>query len=217
MSGSNSLIRFLLPCFLIVGVGIFLEAHTRRENLPPRQPLSQFPLQIGDWRGQSVPISPSVQQILGAGEFMEHDYARLGIRYPIDLFVAYYPSQRTGSTIHSPQNCLPGSGWMPVENSWINIGPPSGKRMVVNLYVIEQGLDRDLVLYWFQLHGRVVANEYWAKYYLVTDSILMNRSDGALVRIITPIGSQGSMISAKARAVKFAHKVIPLLGTYVPN
>lgn len=217
MRNSKSIIRFLLPCILIVGTGIFLATHTHGENIPKRSPLSQFPLQIGGWLGQNVPISQSVREILGAGEFMEHDYTRFGTRYPIDLFVAYYPSQRTGSTIHSPQNCLPGSGWLPVENSRVNIGPPSGKPMVVNRYVVENGLNKELVLYWFQLHGRVVASEYWAKYYLVADSISMNRSDGALVRVITPIGPQETTTSAETRTVRFTHRVIPLLRTYVPN
>ena len=107
----------------------------------------------------------------------------------IDLFLAYFPSQRTGNTMHSPQNCLPGAGWSMSGHRHIQIAGPSGP-LIVNLYIISKGTDRQVVLYWYQAHGRVVASEYWAKVYLVTDAISMNRTDGSLVRVITPASSR---------------------------
>src|SRR5437764_9538068 len=115
--------------------------------------------------------------------------------------MAYFPTQRTGSTIHSPQNCLPGSGWVPVEFSRVEVPLRGSDNIRVNRYVIGKGLDRMLVIYWYQAHGRVVASEYWAKFYLVEDAIRMNRSDGALVRLMTPIGQNESAASAQQRGV----------------
>ena len=123
--------------------------------------------------------------LIGDGDFLVRMY-RSPKQYYIDFFLAYFPTQRTGSTIHSPQNCLPGSGWIPAELKRIPL-TGAGESGLVNRYIISKGLDRQLVIYWYQSNGRIVASEYWAKVYLVADSIRRNRSDGALVRIVTPI------------------------------
>ena len=157
-----------------------------------------------------------VREVLGNGDFLERLYKRNTYEPPVDLFVAYFPSQRTGSTIHSPQNCLPGSGWTPLEKNRIQLAGP-GTPVHVNRYVIVKGTDRELVLYWYQAHGRVVASEYWAKFYLVADAISLNRSDGALVRIITPLASNEDVGSAQKRAVQFEEQLIPRLGAYLPT
>jgi EpsI family protein len=135
----------------------------------------------------------------------------------LDLFLAFFPSQRAGSTIHSPQNCLPGAGWLPVESGKIKLLRPDGKTITVNRYLIGKGLERRLVLYWYQAHGRVVASEYWAKFYLVTDAIRMNRSDGALIRVTTPVAQNESSVSAEQRGVAFIQDVLPFLGRYIPD
>jgi EpsI family protein len=154
--------------------------------------------------------------VLGDGEFVQRSY-QTGAQSWFDLFVAYFPTQRTGSTIHSPQNCLPGSGWTPVEFNRIPLQRPGGGSISVNRYVIAKGLDRRLVLYWYQSHGRAVASEYAAKFYLVADSIRLNRSDGALVRIVTPIKLGETESSAESRAVAFTQSFLPLLDSYIPR
>jgi len=216
MSQFNSWLRFLLPCVLILGTGIFLQTRAHGEIIPPREAFSQFPAQIGGWAGKEVIIPQNIRQILGAGDFLDRVYSNPASIYPVDLFLAYFPTQRAGSTIHSPQNCLPGAGWMPVESGPINIGTPEGGPASVNRYVIAKGLDKQFVLYWFQSHGRIVSSEYWAKFYLVADSIRKGRSDGSLVRIVTPIGYTESEQSAQARAVEFAHMISPLLAGFIP-
>jgi EpsI family protein len=213
----ESRLRFLLPCVLVLGTGIFLQTHTHGENIPPRDEFSQFPSQIGGWSAKEVIIPEDVRHILGAGDFTERIYSNPASAYSVDLFLAYFPTQRTGSTIHSPQHCLPGAGWMPVENRPINIASPQGRPAFVNRYVIAKGLDKELVLYWFQSHGRVVSSEYWARFYLVADSIRMGRSDGSLVRIVTAIGYTESVQSAQARAVEFAHMITPVLAGFIPR
>jgi EpsI family protein len=211
----ESWVRFLCITIVLLGAAIFLSARSRPENLPPRQPLSAFPLVIDDWRGRNVTIAPDVLSILGDGEFLERFYSsRQGW---IDFFVAYFPTQRTGSTIHSPQNCLPGAGWTPIEFKKVSLTGPDGNPMTINRYIIAKGLDRELVLYWYQSHGRVVASEYSAKLLLVADSIRMNRSDGALVRIVTPIPQGQSAESVDKIAMEFLQHVTPQLDSYIPR
>jgi EpsI family protein len=136
---------------------------------------------------------------------------------PMNLYIAFFPSQRTGDTIHSPRNCLPGAGWVPTESGRIWIPTPAGKSIEANRYIVTQGLDRMLVLYWYQSHGRVTPSEYWAKYYLVADSLRLNRTDGALVRVITAIGRGEDAQKAEARAVKFSEAILPKLNKYIPD
>ena len=95
------------------------------------------------------------------------------------------------------------------------MGGPSP--LTVNRYVIAKGLDRQLVLYWYQSHGRVVASEYAAKFYLVADSIRMNRSDGALVRVVTSINPGETEIAAENHAVAFTESSLPVLDSYIPR
>jgi len=120
-------------------------------------------------------------------------------------------------TIHSPKNCLPGSGWSPIESRPITLSMPGHAPFPANRYVIAQGDSRRVVLYWYWAHNRGVASEYWAKYYLVADSIKMNRSDGSLVRITTPLSPGETADHAEQRLHPFVSDVLPLLETYIPR
>jgi len=201
---------------LLAGAGLFLHSRSQPELLPPHNPLASFPSRVGDWQGRDLVLSPNIRQVLGEGDFLVRVYGRGPDEPYLDLFLAFFPSQRAGSTIHSPQNCLPGAGWLPVESGKIKLLRPDGKTITVNRYLIGKGLERRLVLYWYQAHGRVVASEYWAKFYLVADAIRMNRSDGALVRITTPVAPQESVESGERRAVEFAQQILPTLDDYFP-
>ncbi len=213
----NSLLRFLCAAALLVSVGLFLHARSGPEHLPPRKEIAELPKQIGDWKGQDVDIPANFLDTLGPGDFLSRVYYNLRGRPPIDLFLAYFPSQRTGDTIHSPKNCIPGAGWTPLEATRMALARPGGSGITVNRYIIGKGLDRLVVLYWYQAHGRAVASEYWAKFYLVADAIRMNRTDGGLIRVITPVASGESLASAQNRAVEFAQQVLPSLHTYIPE
>jgi EpsI family protein len=208
----------LSGCFLLLLIltAAFLHARNKPEVLPPYQQLQSFPIIIGDSFGQDLPLSQEELDVLGDGEFMHRQY-RSQAAPVIDLFIAFFPTQRTGSTIHSPQNCLPGAGWTPVEAGRILMPGLNGTKIPVNRYLIAKGLDRQFVLYWYQSHGRVVASEYWSKFYLVTDSIRMHRSDGALVRVITPLMRGESEESAQSRTEAFAQQVLPYLNSYIPR
>lgn len=209
--------RYLPVALLLAATAGVLLARSTAEHLPPHEPLTAFPTPIGAWQGTDVPITANELAVLGPGDFMMRNYQRLPTEPAVNLFIAFFPSQRSGDTIHSPQNCLPGAGWTPVEKSRISVMRPDGSVMRVNKYVIAKGLDRQLVYYWYQAHGRVTPSEYWAKAYLVNDAIRMNRTDGAMVRIVTPIVREDGEKEAEARALGFAHLVLPLLNSYIPR
>ncbi|MGH9700825.1 MAG: exosortase C-terminal domain/associated protein EpsI [Candidatus Acidiferrales bacterium] len=209
--------RYLPVALLLAATAGVLLARSKAEHVPPHEALSAFPAAIGDWQGTDVPITQNELDVLGPGDFMMRNYQRLPAEPAVNLFIAFFPSQRSGDSIHSPQNCLPGAGWTPVEKSHISVVRPDGSVMRVNKYVIAKGLDRQLVYYWYQAHGRVTPSEYWAKAYLVSDAIRMNRTDGAMIRIVTPIVREGGEKEAETRALGFAHLVLPLLDRYIPN
>jgi EpsI family protein len=214
---SSSTPRFIVATLLILGAAILLQARARSEIFPPRLPLKQFPVQLGDWTGTDVAIDKDVLEVLGPGDFLVRIYQSPQKTPYIDLFIAYFRSQRAGDTIHSPQHCLPGSGWAPVENKRITLTMPGHEPFPANRYLIAKGDARQFVLYWFWAHDRGVASEYWAKFYLVADSIKMNRSDGALVRITSPMYPGETADAAQQRILPFASEVMPLLDNYIPR
>ncbi len=213
----HSQLRFLISVVLLVSAAAFLRGRSRPEIFPPRQDLATFPKQLGDWAGRDASLPAGVVDVLGPGEFLTRLYQRKFDGAYIDLFVGYFPSQRTGNTIHSPQNCLPGAGWTPIEARRFQLTRPDGNLATLNRYVLARGPDRLLVLYWYQAHARIVASEYWAKFYLVADAIRLNRTDGALVRVVTPVLPGEDMRLAQGRAVEFAQLILPRLDSYIPR
>lgn len=212
-------LRFLVAVGLIAGTGLLLQARGRNEIIPSRQPLKSFPDQLGPWTSTEVSIDKDVLDILGPGDFLLREYtaAQGDVTPVVDLFIAYFPSQRAGDTIHSPQHCLPGAGWRPVENTGTILSIPGHGSFPANRYVVAKGDSRQLVLYWFWAHDRGVASEYWAKFYLVKDAIQMNRSDGSLVRITTPMYRGESSEAAQQRLLPFTGDLLPLLNRYIPR
>jgi EpsI family protein len=210
-----------LSACLLLGAGVIAKA-SRTEVVPPREPLNRFPQRIGQWQGANAePLSKEVLAVLGADDYLSRFYRQE--RATVGLYIGYYQSQRQGDTIHSPLNCLPGAGWQPLEKSYlpISVADAAGNQseITVNRYVIEKGLDQQVVLYWYQSHGRVIANEYRSKIFMIVDAARLNRSDAALVRITSPrIGSgEAAQSIADARAVDFVKAMFPLLGAFLPS
>ena len=212
-------LRFGIVAALMLVTAIVLQAHSRNEFFPPRASLSSLPSQIDGWTGTDEALDQDTLEILGQGEFLPRDYENASQPQPwINLFIAYFPTQKAGDTIHSPNHCLPGAGWVPISREVVQITRPDGSSFPANRYVGSQsGEGQELVLYWFQAHGRVVASEWWAKYYLVSDSIHLNRSDGALVRLMTPMLDGESPDAAQARMMKLGSQFLPLLDNYIPR
>ncbi len=216
MTGSTS--RFVFAALLVAGAALFLHAHSRSEVFPPRLALQSFPQQLGSLSGEDEPMEKDVLDILGPGDFLLRNYRdQQQHQPPINLFIAYFPSQRAGDTIHSPQHCLPGAGWAPIENRRVSLNVPGHAPFPINRYLIARGSSKQVVLYWYWAHDRGVASEYWAKFYLVADAIRMNRSDGALVRIITPLLPGETTDAAQQRLLPFTTSVVALLDSYIPR
>lgn len=211
-------LRFALAATLIALTAILLQARGRTEVIASHLPLSSFPVQLGNWNGVDIELDAKTLEVLGPGDFLERVYQNPAAKLPVvDLFLAYFPSQRAGDTIHSPQHCLPGSGWNPEENARVTLSLPGHGPFPANRYVIAKAGARKLVLYWYWAHDRGVASEYWAKFYLVQDAIRLNRSDGALVRIVTDMHPGETTDAAQQRIMPFASDVVPLLGNYIPR
>jgi EpsI family protein len=213
--------RALVAAVCICAGSIYLARASHAEPTPIREPLSALPLVVGEWVGREEPaFAPEVLAQLGVSEYITRSYARHDAL--VGLYVGYYASQRQGETMHSPLNCMPGAGWLPVEQQRAVLpvrtavaGPV--RSIEVNQFVIQKGLDRQAVFYWYQSRDRVVASEYWGKIYTVLDAMRYNRTDAALVRVTVPIG-QGANAAASARAagVSFVESLFPLLSNHLP-
>lgn len=213
----DSSLRFVVVALIMAATALMLRARPSNEVFPPRDPLSSLPAQFGGWVGQDLEIDQQTLDILGAGEFVSRNYVKAG-EPPIDLLIAYYPSQKTGDTLHTPNHCLLGSGWVPVHREIVQLPGTDGTLFPANRAVwTTSEAERRLVIYWFQAHNRAVASEYLSKYYLVADSIRMDRSDGALIRLITPMQSKESPDAAQARLMNMGSQIIPQLNRVIPR
>lgn len=209
--------RFLSVITLLAGTALLLFSRGNADLIPPSEPLSRIPGSIAGWTGRDVPISQDTLDVLGAGDFLSRIYDKEGQSTQIGLLIGYFPTQRTGVTIHSPKNCLPGAGWVFDSSHYVNLTDARGKLNRVGEYIISNADKREFVIYWYQAHGRSVANEYMAKIYLVSDAMRLNRTDGGLVRVITSIGPGEDTAEAKARAETFTAQLAPVLPRFIPD
>jgi EpsI family protein len=215
---TNSWPRFLSALLLFASAGAYLTTHGRNEVFPPHLPLQSFPAQLGPWNGTDGAIDQETLDVLGPGEFLSRYYSpSAGLGRAVDLFIAYFPSQRAGDTIHSPMHCLPGSGWLPTDRSQVALSLPGHEPFPANRVVISKGESQQVVLYWYWAHDKGVASEYWARYYLIKDSIQLHRSDGALVRIVSDIYPGETADAAYQRILPFAREIVPRLDDYIPR
>jgi EpsI family protein len=210
-------LRFLTVVLLLAATGLLLHMRPAVDRNPPSEPLSQLPFNIAGWAGSNQQVDQDTLDVLGAGDVLARLYTQGGQQEPIGLFIAYFPSQRTGQTIHSPKNCLPGSGWVFESSTSVDLTDVNGKPHRVGEYIISQGAAKQFVIYWYQAHGRSVANEYMAKIRMVVDAIRTNRTDGALVRVITPVSSSEDTSAARIRAERFTMQLAPLLPRFIPD
>lgn len=215
MRSRGMTVRLVVVAIVLLGGTMLLHAMSHGEPVVARESLKNLSYKIGDWNGTETPMEQSIVEAVGVTDYTNRVYFKPG-EPEVDLYIGYYASQRTGDTIHSPKNCLPGSGWDPVYQGHTNIPLAKGQPIRVNEYVVAQELKKDLVFYWYQGRGRVIASEYWGKFYMIDDAITRNRTDGALVRLITSIGPDGES-AAHARLEKFAQTIFPSLSKFIPN
>jgi EpsI family protein len=208
--------RLMVVLVMLASTAALLAHAAIAEPVLLRQPLATLPMTIGLWRGApAAALEPAIRDALGVDEYVNRVYAGPSDD-AIGLYLGFYESQRRGRTMHSPLNCLPGAGWQPASREVAQIDVGGARTITVNRYIVTKGLDRLLVLYWYQAHDRVVASEYSAKFYLVADALRLNRTDGALVRIVSPVPADGDIGGPERRAVSFVTSLFPILREYLP-
>jgi EpsI family protein len=207
------LTRAIIAVALVVASGMYARGAAGPEHPAPRIPLAALPLVLEDWHGREAPpLADDVLAQLGVDDYVNRHYAAAGAA-PIAVYVGYYASQRQGDTIHSPQNCLPGAGWQPVVLDRIRLSL-GGDTVPVNRSVIQKGMDRQAVFYWYQGRGRILANEFANKGWLMLDAARLRRTDGGLVRLITPITSSSD--EAFRTLTGFTAMLVPQLRSHLP-
>jgi len=205
--------RAAVVVILLLTAGMYGSGTRTAEAPVSREPLAGLPLQIGEWKGyDAAPFADDLLAQLGVDDYVNREYLRRDAS-PVGVYVGYYASQRQGDTIHSPQNCLPGAGWRPVDSRITNL-PVGGRSIAVNQFIIQKGLERQVVLYWYQGRGRVIASEYKNKALLMLDSARLHRTNGGLVRMIAPITTTADAATADLRG--FATLMFPYLESHLP-
>jgi len=210
---------FIATLVLLLAAGIAAAALPSREEVAPARPrLSGLPMQIGDWHGRSERLDRIYIDALKLDDYVIAEYTGPA-GAPVELYVAYYASQRKGASVHSPRTCIPGGGWeiRSLEQRAIPGVTVAGQPLRVNRVQIQKGDQRQLVYYWFQQRGRVVTNEYLLKWYLFWDALTRNRTDGALVRLSTAVAAGENLDQADRKLVAFAKVVEQPLRRFIPE
>jgi exosortase D (VPLPA-CTERM-specific) len=186
----------------------------RAEAVPERSRFVAFPPGLGPWQGHASPLDDWVGQTLGFDDYLFSDYSKSDGR-AVNLYVAYYSSQRKGESPHSPLVCIPGDGWLITDLRRTSYDD-AGVQVSLNRAVIQRDATKQIVYYWYDERGRKVASEYWSKWYLLSDAILKNRSDGALVRLMTVVAPGELESDADARLRQFMRELLPRLSAFLP-
>lgn len=209
--------RVIASCALLLGTFLFLQLRPAGEPVPIRKPLDAFPTTLGAWHaGQGTILDATIVNFLGVTDYVIRRYVD-GSGQSVWLYMGYWATQHKGAgEIHSPKNCLPASGWEPVEASRLTIALPAPSAPIpVNRYLVQKEQEMEVVLYWYQSRGRATASEVAAKIELVRGAIAHNRTDGALVRISSPVS--GGVQETTHRLMTFVQTLHPLLNEYLPD
>jgi EpsI family protein len=208
----NKFIR-VLTLVLVVQAVLFYSA-SRGEATHEAPPLIAFPNVLGPWHEvQEGVIEKEELDVLKADDVLTRVYG--SPEGQASLFIAYFKTQRTGQSPHSPKNCLPGSGWQQMDSGRVDVDTPAGN-IHINRYLVAKGQNQSLVYYWYQSQGRVIADEFAAKFYLIEDSIRKHRSDTSLVRVVVAYNPNNIEASEKA-GLDFVKTVYPEVRTFLPQ
>ena len=207
--------RWLVSTGLLGLTFVYLQFFTATESVPIRASLDSFPSAVGSWRGAEYEIiDDESMAILKATDYVMRRYVDPDGR-SLWLYIGYWQTQRKGAQIHSPKNCLPGGGWEPLETSTVTIATAAGGEIEANRYVLQKGPQRQVVIYWFQAQGRAVAGETAAKIALVKSALAHNRSDGAIIRVSSPV--YGSIGDTSALLTDYVRAMYPALREFLPD
>ena len=206
--------KYGLPTTLILIFGIYVGGINEREEvIPDRESFANYPLKLGEWVGRKNSIEQQYLDELKLNDYIIADYLKSN-KEAVNLYLAYYDSQRSGAAAHSPKSCIPGGGWRIKSHSLIDI---PGVNKQANRLLIKKGEYGQLVYYWFDQRGRNITNEYMVKWYLFWDSLTLGRTDGSLIRLTTTLKPGEDTESADQRIVEFAQQSIPLFPAYIPE
>jgi len=186
----------------------------RTEPIQDRTRFVEFPQHLGQWQGHTGQLDLATEKALGFDDYLLSDYNRPDGKM-VNLYVAYYASQRKGESPHSPIVCIPGGGWAITDIKQINY-VTLGQAQPLNRVIIQKGDVKQLVYYWFDERGRKIANEWFAKFYLLNDAIMMNRTDGAMVRLTTQVLPGETEQDADQRLQSFMRDAVPQLAQFLP-
>lgn len=183
-----------------------------------RDPFVLYPRQLGDWSGSTTSLDPKVEKTLGASDYLNATYIDTTSGDFVNMFVAFYNKQTDGDGIHSPEVCLPVGGWeiFSLEPYEVNPGDTPYGSFTVNRAVIQKELSKQLVYYWFEQRGKRMVNDFRAKLSVIQDGFVMGRTDGALVRFVTPILPGETEAEADARLQRFMEPSLNRLPGFVP-
>jgi EpsI family protein len=207
--------RLWLAAVCVMVAGAVARGVGHGEPIKLQRPLVDYPAGLGGWQGRSMRLTGEIEKRVGVSDYLYRVY----VRQPAELvhfYVGYYESQRHGEMIHSPKNCLPGSGWYIASRETTILDLPSSSPLRVNKFTVENGSEQQLVLYWYQqAGGRIVTNEYLGRVHLVWDALRLNRTDAALVRLNVPF--EGASDAALATALDFLREAYPRLMRFLPS
>lgn len=185
---------------------------------PARDPLALFPRQIGSWQSYTEQLDPKIEKVLAADDYLNAIYQSPDAQQPVSFFVAWYDKQTEGQGIHSPEVCLPTGGWevFSLREVPLDLSAEGYGRFGANRAVIQKGLTKQLVIYWFEGRGKRLSNDLRAKMSVLRDSLVIGRTDGALVRYVTPIAPDETEAEAEARLMGFMRLSLQPLPRFVP-
>ncbi len=205
--------------FLSIAAISSIALDRRVENIPERKLFASFPMDIGSWHGVRSALEDIYLDVLKLDDYIIADYVKEGSSEVVNFYSAYYSSQKSGQSAHSPRSCIPGGGWeiVDLKTTTINGVNIAGNPLVVNRLLIRNGDLRQVVYYWFQQRGRIVTNEYLVKWYIFWDAVTKNRTDGALVRLTSTVRPGESPEEVENRLNSFTKLIVPYLGAYIPD
>ena len=209
--------RVVTALLVIQGI-VFYAVALRAEDIPPVAPLAGFPSSINGWEMyKDVKIEQETLDILKADDTLNRVYINPQRTTQSYLFIAFFKTQRYGQAPHSPKNCLPGSGFEPIESGPISISVPGRTAPIeVNRYLTARGEEKSVTLYWYQSHNRVIAGEFSAKFWLIADSIRYHRSDSALVKVVVPVRNNDADMATRV-AREFVQAIFAPVSHQLPS
>ena len=209
--------RFAIVVIALSGAALLLHTRARPDLLPPGPALASLPFQFDGWAGADLPFAPQTLAVLGPGEFLQRHYEPTAGGAYVDVYLAHRPRwnrQILGS--HLPTECLAGAGWSLADAGTTRLLVPGHSELAANQFWITRGAERQLVMFWYWAHGRDLASQNWADFYLTLDALRLNRNDYLLVRVNTPLRPGETENAARQRLLAFATQLNPRLEPLSP-